>query len=346
MERMMLGLSGIEVSAWCLGTMTWGAQNSEAEGHAQIDRALTAGIDFLDTAEMYPTNPMLEETIGDTERVIGSWLARTGRRRDVVIATKISGAGGKARGGGGITAKELPVAVNASLERLRTDVIDLYQFHWPQRGSYHFRQNWSFDPTMQVTAEVEDNIAAVMETLKDLVEAGKIRAFGLSNESAWGTMRWIEASARTGGPRVASIQNEYSLLCRYFDTDLAELCHHEDVPLLAWSPLAAGLLTGKYQGGKVPSGSRMSVTPRLGGRKTDRAFHAVSAYLTVAERHGLDPAMMALAWVRRRPVPTIPIIGATDLDQLEIALSAVDLMLDDAVLEDLAAVHHAHPMPY
>ncbi len=346
MQRMELGRTGIEVSAWCLGTMTWGAQNTEAEGHAQIDRALAAGIDFLDTAEMYPTNPVREETIGDTERVIGTWLDRTGRRQDVVVATKISGAGGAARSGRGITASELAVAVDASLERLRTDVIDLYQFHWPQRGSYHFRQNWTFDPTTQVTAEVEDNVASVMQVLKDLVQAGKIRAFGLSNESAWGTMRWLEAAARVGGPPVASIQNEYSLLCRYFDTDLAEFCHHEDLPLLAWSPLAAGLLTGKYQGGKVPAGSRMSVTPGLGGRKTDRAFGAVAAYLDVAERHGLDPAAMALAWVRQRPVPTIPIIGATDLDQLEIALSAVELTLDVAVLDDIAAVHRAHPMPY
>jgi aryl-alcohol dehydrogenase-like predicted oxidoreductase len=185
-----------------------------------------------------------------------------------------------------------------------------------------------------------------METLASLVAAGKIRAFGLSNETAWGTLRWIDAAARLGGPRVASVQNEYSLLCRHFDTDLAELCHHEDIPLMAFSPLAAGLLTGKYQGGRVPPGSRMSRTPNLGGRKTDRAFAAVAAYLDVAERHGYDPAAMALAWVRQRPVPTIPIIGATDLDQLEVALSAAEITLAPEILDDLAAIHRAHPMPF
>ena len=346
MERVTLGRSGIEVSAWCLGTMTWGAQNTEAEAHAQIDRAVDVGIDFLDTAEMYPTNPVREETIGDTERVIGSWLKRSGRRQDIVIATKISGEGARARGGRGITAAELPSAVDASLERLGTDVVDLYQFHWPQRGSYHFRNVWTYDPTGQVTAEVEDNVAEVMEALAALVKTGKIRAFGLSNETAWGTMRWTGAAERTGGPRVASVQNEYSLLCRLFDTDMAELCHHEEVTLLAFSPLAAGLLTGKYQGGRVPEGSRMSITRNLGGRRTDRAFEAVSAYLDVAERHGYDPAAMALAWVRQRPVPTIPIIGATDLDQLEIALSATEITLGQEVFDDIAAVHRAHPMPF
>jgi aryl-alcohol dehydrogenase-like predicted oxidoreductase len=346
MRRTTLGRSGIEVSAWCLGTMTWGAQNTEAEGHAQIDRALDAGIDFLDTAELYPTNPVRAETIGDTERVIGAWLARTGRRQDVVIATKISGPGSPARGGRGITAAELAPAVEGSLRRLRTDVIDLYQFHAPQRGSYHFRRHWGFDPRGQDTAEVEDNMAAVMEALAALVTAGKIRAFGLSNESAWGTMRWLSVAEGQGGPRVAAVQNEYSLLCRLFDTDMAELCHHEEVTLLAWSPLAAGLLSGKYQDGAIPRGSRMSVTPELGGRRTDRAFAAVGAYLEVARRHGLDPAAMALAWVAQRPVPTIPIVGATDLDQLDLALSAVDLTLCEDVLADLDAVHRTHPLPF
>jgi aryl-alcohol dehydrogenase-like predicted oxidoreductase len=346
MERTTLGRSGIEVSAWCLGTMTWGAQNTEAEGHAQIDRALDAGIDFLDTAEMYPTNPVRAETIGDTERIIGAWFERTGRRQDVVLATKISGPGSPARDGRGITAAELAPAVDAALRRLRTDVIDLYQFHAPQRGSYHFRGHWRFDPTAQDSAEVEDNMAAVMEALGSLVTAGKVRALGLSNESAWGTMRWLSMAEGHGGPRVAAVQNEYSLLCRLFDTDMAELCHHEEVTLLAWSPLAAGLLTGKYQDSVVPEGSRMAVTPELGGRRTQRAFAAVAAYLDVARRHGLDPAAMALAWVAQRPVPTIPIVGATSLDQLEVVLSATGLTLAPEILAELDAVHRAHPLPY
>jgi aryl-alcohol dehydrogenase-like predicted oxidoreductase len=346
MERTTLGRSGIEVSAWCLGSMTWGTQNTEAEGHAQIDRALDAGIDFLDTAEVYPTNPVRAETVGNTEKIIGSWLKKTGRRQDVVIATKISGKGQMARDGRGITAAELGHALDASLRRLGTDVIDLYQFHVPQRGHYHFRRNWSYDPTTQDTAGVAANMADVMEALAGFAKAGKIRAFGLSNETAWGTLAWIRAAEAAGAPRVASIQNEYSLLCRHFDTDLAEACHHEEVTLLAYSPLAAGLLTGKYQGGRIPPGSRMSLTPDLGGRKTDRAFGAVAAYHDVAERHGLDPVAMALAWVRQRPVPTIPILGATSLDQLELCLAASEITLGREVLGDIAAVSRAHPMPY
>ncbi len=347
MKRMTLGRTGIEVSEYCLGTMTWGTQNTEAEGHDQIDRALAAGVDFLDTAEMYPTNPVTAETVGNTEEIVGTWVARSKRRDEVVIATKISGAnGGFVRDGRGIYPDTLREAVDASLRRLQTDMIDLYQFHWPNRGSYHFRQSWTFDPTSQDTAEVRDNMDAVMEVLAELVAAGKIRAFGLSNESAWGTMQWIAAAERTGGPRVASVQNEYSLLCRFFDLDLAETCHHEDVTLLAFSPLAAGMLSGKYQDGQIPEGSRMTRTPDLGGRKTDRAFKAIDAYLDVARRHGLDPCQMALAWTRTRPVPTIPIFGATTTAQLETALGAVDLTLDQQVLDDIAAIYRTHPQPY
>ena len=347
MKRRTLGRTGMEVSELCLGTMTWGTQNTEAEGHAQLDRALDAGIDFIDTAEMYPTNPVTAETVGETERIIGTWLARSGRRGDVTIATKITGPNaGVVRGGAGISPAALREAVDASLRRLQTDVIDLYQLHGPNRGSYHFRQNWSYDPTGQDRAEIIANMDEVISALAELVTAGKIRAFGLSNETAWGVMQWNAAAERTGGPRVATIQNEYSLMARLFDTDLAETCHHEGVTLLAFSPLAAGLLSGKYQGGVVPEGSRMSRTPALGGRRTDRAFEAVAAYLDVAERHGLDPCAMALAWARSRPVPTIPILGATSLDQLEIALSSTDLTLSDAVLDDITAVHKAHPMPF
>ncbi len=347
MKRMKLGRTGIEVSDYCLGSMTWGAQNTEAEGHAQLDRALDAGIDFIDTAEMYPTQPVTAETVGATERIIGSWLARTGHRDRVVLATKITGDnGGFVREGRGIDAGALREAVEASLGRLGTDVIDLYQLHWPNRGSYHFRKHWAYDPTNQDTAAVRAHMDEIMGVMAELVAAGKVRAFGLSNETAWGTQQWIAAAERTGGPRVATVQNEYSLLCRLFDTDLAETCHHEEVTLLAFSPLGAGLLTGKYQGGRVPEGSRMSRTPDLGGRKTERAFAAVDAYLEVARRHGLDPSAMALAWIRTRPVPSIPILGATSLDQLETALGAVDLTLDQAVLNDLAAAYRAHPLPY
>ena len=347
MKRVTLGRTGIEVSEFCLGTMTWGSQNTEAEGHAQIDMALDRGVDFLDTAEMYPTNPVAAETVGRTEEIIGSWIARTGRRDDLVIATKVTGRGNPhVRDGAPITPATLKEAVEASLRRLRTDRIDLYQLHWPNRGSYHFRQNWGYDPSGQDRTQVRADMEALAGVLKDLVAEGKIRAFGLSNESAWGTMAWLRLAEATGAPRVAAVQNEYSLLCRLYDTDMAELSHQEEVTLLAFSPLAAGLLTGKYQGGAVPEGSRASRTPGLGGRVTARVLPAVSAYHEVARRHGLDPVQMAVAFVRARPFPTIPILGATGLDQLELALGAAEVVLTAEVLAEIAAVHKAHPMPY
>lgn len=346
MKTIPLGRTGLEVSEICLGTMTWGSQNDEAEAHAQIERAAEAGCAFMDTAEMYPTTPSSPETVGLTEAIVGAWLARSGRRDEWVVATKMLGPSPLARDGRGITPEDLPEAVHASLRRLRTDRIDLYQLHWPQRGSYHFRQSWSYDPTGQDRAAVRQHMADVMGALARLVEAGDILHFGLSNDTAWGTARWIDEAERGGGPRVASVQNEYSLLCRLFDTDMAEMAHHEEVTLLAYSPLAAGLLSGKYQDGAVPEGSRMAINGALGGRKTPRAFEAVGAYLGVAERHGLDPVRMALAFCRSRPFPVIPIIGATSLDQLDRALGAAEVTLSPEALEDIAAVHKAHPMPY
>ena len=307
MNRLKLGRTGIEVSEYCLGSMTFGTQTPEAEAHAQIDLALSAGIDFLDTAEMYPVNPVSAKTIGGTETIIGNWNAKTGRRSDIVIATKHSGGnGGFVRDGRGIYADTVRDAVEGSLRRLQTDYIDLYQFHWPNRGSYHFRQNWNFDPTAQSSAlETRDEMRGVMEVLKALVDEGKIRAFGLSNDSSWGTMQWLHAADAIGGPRVATLQNEYSLLCRTFDTDLAELSHHEGITLLAFSPLASGYLTGKYKDGAVPAGSRKSLNPGMGGRASPRVDKAVDIYAGIAASHGIDPTHMALQWTRTRPVPTI-----------------------------------------
>lgn len=347
MEYRRLGRTRIEVSALCLGSMTWGTQNTEAEGHAQIDRALDAGINFIDTAEMYPVNPIRAETAGRSEEIIGSWGARTGRRSDVVLATKISGAGQSAvRDGAPISSGAIAEAVEQSLRRLRTDYIDLYQLHWPNRGSYMFRQNWTYDPSGQDRAATIAHMEDVLGALSREVEKGRIRAFGLSNESAWGTAQWIAAAERVGGPRVASIQNEYSLLCRLYDTDLAELSVNEDVGLLAFSPLATGLLTGKYQNGAVPQGSRMTLNPELGGRNTPRVYPAVDAYLGIAARHGLDPAQMALAWCLTRPFMASAIFGATRMEQLDTALGASDLTLGDEILAEIDAAHRVHPMPY
>ncbi len=347
MQMKPLGRTGLMVTDLCLGTMTWGSQNTEPEGHAQIDMALDHGITFIDTAEMYPVNPVRAETVGHTETIIGNWIAKSGRRDEIVLATKISGAnGGFARGGEPIGSGAVVRALEGSLKRLKTDVIDLYQLHWPNRGSYAFRQNWDFDPSRQDRAATLAHMEDTLGELQRQVDAGRIRHFGLSNESAWGTMAWLRAAEATGGPRVAAIQNEYSLLFRMFDTDLAEVAVHEDVGLLAYSPLAAGLLTGKYRNGAVPPKSRMSLNGDLAGRATPRAHQAVEAYREVAARHGLDPVQMAIAFCRSRPFMTSTILGATSTDQLAQALGATELTLSPEVLAEIAAAHRQHPMPY
>lgn len=347
MQKRPLGRTGIEVSVLCLGSMTWGSQNTPAEGHAQIDRALERGVNFIDTAEMYPTTPMSAETTGRTEEIIGDWIKASGRRDDVILATKHSGKGFKhARDGAPITAGSIPEAIEGSLRRLKTDHIDLYQFHWPNRGSYMFRQNWAFDPSAQNRDETIAHMEETLEALQREVARGTIRAFGLSNESAWGMAQWLRLAEAGHGPRAASLQNEYSLMCRLYDTDLAELSVNEDVGLLAFSPLAAGLLSGKYQNGALPTGSRMAINGDLGGRKTPRAFEAIAAYHAVPQTHGLDPVQMALAWCLTRPFMCSAIFGATDMAQLDLALGAADLTLSPEVLSDLDATHKAHPMPY
>ena len=343
-----MGRSGVMVSELCLGTMTFGTQTPEAEGHAQIDMALDRGINFLDTAEMYPVNPISKETIGRTEEIIGTWNAKNpARRGNYILATKHSGAGLKhARDGAPISSETIAETVEGNLRRLQTDYIDLYQFHWPNRGSYMFRQNWNYDPSGQDKAATLANMQDCLEALQKEVEKGTIRHFGLSNESAWGTAQWLRISEDMGLPRVATIQNEYSLLCRLYDTDLAELSVNEDVGLIAFSPLAAGFLTGKYQDGNVPAGSRMSVVENLSGRANPRVYPAVNAYLGIVRKHGIDPVHMALAWCRTRPFMCSAIFGATRLGQLEHILGASDVVLSQECLEDIAVAHKAHPMPY
>ncbi|WP_170477882.1 aldo/keto reductase [Ruegeria arenilitoris] len=348
MEMKPLGRTGIMVSDLCLGTMTFGTQTSEPDAHRQMDMALAAGINFIDAAEMYPVNPVAKETVGRTEEILGNWnAANPSRRGEWVLATKHSGEGFMhARNGAPISAETIPEAIEGSLKRLQTDYIDLYQFHWPNRGSYMFRQNWHYDPSGGNRDVVLSEMRGCLEALKQQVEKGNIRAFGLSNESAWGTAQWLRLADETGGPRVASIQNEYSLLCRLFDTDLAELCLFEDVGLMAFSPLAAGFLSGKYQNGSVPDGSRMSLVPQMGGRKSERVFDAVSAYLEIADRHGLDPVQMSLAWCQARPFMMSAIFGATTENQLQHILNGADLKLSGEVQAEIAEAHKAHPMPY
>ncbi len=347
MHMTKLGRTGIEVSKFCLGSMTWGTQNTTAEGHEQIDAALAGGINFVDTAEMYPVNPLSAETQGRTEEVIGDWFAAGGSRDRMVLATKHSGNGiAYVRGGGDITAASIPEAIDGSLARLKTDYIDLYQFHWPNRGSYMFRKNWAYDPSSQDRARTLQDMEDCLGALQIEVDRGRIRAFGMSNESAWGLSQWANVAERGVGPRVASVQNEYSLLCRLADTDVAEACHNEDIGMLSFSPLACGLLTGKYQDDAMPEKSRMTLSPELGGRKTPRVFEAVSAYLGIAQKHGLDPVQMAMAFVRDRPFMASVIFGATTMPQLELILAGADLELSEEVLADINLAHRTHPMPY
>jgi aryl-alcohol dehydrogenase-like predicted oxidoreductase len=341
-----LGRTGISVSQICLGTMTWGTQNSEEEAHEQMNYAVEKGVNFFDTAELYPTTPLSAETYGHTEQFIGSWFEKTGKRKDVVLATKVAGHGRSyIRGGEGADAKNMTLAVEASLKRLKTDYIDLYQIHWPNRGHFHFRQNWHYDPFKQDRAKAAANILEILETAGTLVKDGKVRAIGLSNETTWGIQKYLTLSEQKGLPRVASVQNEYNLLYRHFDLDLAELSHHEDVGLLAYSPLAAGILSGKYQNGEKPSGSRASINGDLGGRLQPLQEAPTKAYLEIAAKHGLDPSAMALAFCLTRRFMASVIIGATTMDQLKTDIGATDVKLSHEVLDEIEKVHRQYPMP-
>jgi aryl-alcohol dehydrogenase-like predicted oxidoreductase len=346
MQTLTLGKTGMTVSELCLGTMTWGTQNTEAEGHAQADMALDHGVTFWDTAEMYPVNPVRAETAGRTEEIIGTWLAARKQRDRLVIATKVSGKSQILRPGQPITGATMRAAVEGSLRRLQTDYIDLYQLHWPNRGSYHFRQAWRYAPTGTDKVAETASMTDILTTAQALVAEGKIRAIGLSNESVWGAARWLHLADTLGLPRMATVQNEYSLLCRQFDTDWAELSLIEDMPLLAFSPLATGLLSGKYAGDVIPEGSRRSLNNDLGGRITPQVFPAVAAYLGIAARHGLDPCQMAIAFCRSRPFSTVPIIGATTLGQLRTNLGAATVTLSPEVLGEIGETHRAYPAPY
>lgn len=347
MKTIKLGRTDIDITDLCLGTMTFGNQTPQDDAHRQIDMSLDAGLNFIDTAEMYPVNPIRAETVGLSEKIIGNWLAANGRRDEVVIATKVSGDNpGWVRDGQGYDGKVITAAIETSLARLQTDVIDLYQMHWPMRGSYMFRQNWTFDPSQQDRQQTLDHMMDVLGALDAAVKAGKIRAIGMSNESTWGMTKWIDCAEAAGLPRMASVQNEYSLMCRLYDTDMAEMAVNEDVTLLAFSPLACGLLTGKYNDGAVPAGSRMSIGPDLGGRMTPRTLPIAQSYVDLAAKHGVDPVHMALAWQHTRPFAVSAIFGATTSDQLAHILAGKDVTLSADLISDIDALHRANPMPY
>lgn len=346
MKYRKLGTTDIDVSVICLGTMTWGRQNTESEGHEQMDYALEQGVNFFDTAEMYAVPPT-PDTYGKTESIIGTWFADRKNRDQVILASKIAGPGpGWIRDGKGkIDRKNILEAIEGSLKRLQTDYIDLYQLHWPNRGSYHFSQQWNYQPKFDKN-KVEDNFVEVLETLNDLIKQGKIRNIGLSNETAWGAAKYLELSDKHGLPRMMSMQNEYNLLCRLFEPDLHEMALTEKCGLLAWSPLATGMISGKYLDGKRPEGTRWSLDGQSMSRDTKQANDAVRAYIKVAEKHGLDVCQMALAFVNSRPFVTANIIGATTMDQLKTNIDSINLDLSDDVLKDIQEVFRDYPMPY
>jgi aryl-alcohol dehydrogenase-like predicted oxidoreductase len=341
-----LGTTNLDVSAICLGTMTWGVQNTEAEAHEQMDYALAQGVNFFDTAEMYAVPPSAE-TYGKTETMIGTWFAARKNRDKIILATKIAGNGLKwIHDGSDINRASITASVEASLKRLQTDYIDLYQLHWPNRGSYHFGQHWTYKIKNSTNEHELANFTEVLTTLQELIAAGKIRHIGLSNETAWGTMKYLQISENADLPRVQSIQNEYSLLYRLHEPDLMEISIREKVGLLAWSPLAAGMLSGKYANGARPTGSRWTLSNRFNQRDTPQAHAAVDRYLAVAKKHNLDAAQMAIAFVLSRPFVTAAIIGATNMQQLKTDIAAHELVLSKEVLADIAEVRRDFPIPF
>lgn len=348
MQYRKLGRTGLDVSLLCLGTMTWGRQNTESEGHEQMDYAAAKGINFFDTAEMYPIPPTAD-TQGRTEEIIGTWFKARKNRDKIILASKIVGPGMpwvRDTDGGKIKRAAILEAVEGSLKRLQTDYIDLYQLHWPNRPNYHWSKQWNFHPQdVDINAE-RDNFLEVLQTIDECVKAGKLRHFGLSNESAWGLMQYLDISTKHNLPRVASIQNEYSLTMRLFEPDLAEIALFENAGLLAWSPLAGGMLSGKYLGGGRPQGSRWSIDHRPAHRDTPQANAAVKAYIDVAKKHGLDACQMALAFVNSKPFVTANIIGATTMEQLKTNIDSINVKLSQEVLADIDTVYRQYPMPY
>ena len=346
MKMNRLGRTDILVSEICLGTMTWGSQNTREEAYQQMDYALDHGVNFFDTAELYPTTPLSAETYADTERLMGDWFEKTGNRDKVVLATKVAGPGRPyIREGKPITGAVVRQALDASLTRLKTDYVDLYQIHWPNRGHFHFRGAWNYNPYKQDKTRASADIAEILDALGDCVKAGKLRAVGLSNETTWGTQKYLTLAEAKGLPRVATIQNEYNLLYRHYDLDLAELSHHEDVGLLAYSPLAGGILSGKYLDGKKPAGSRGSINGDIGGRLVPHQEAATRAYVELAAKHEIDPSAMALAFCLTRPFMASVIIGATTMQQLKVNISAADLTLSEEVTKGIATIHRLYPMP-
>lgn len=348
MEKRRLGRTDLHVSSLSLGTMTFGEQNTEAEGHAQMDMALEHGVNLFDAAELYPIPPKAE-TQGRTEEIIGSWIKARGNRDKVVLATKMVGRSANTWfRDGGVTANlsraHVEEAVDKNLKRLQTDYIDLYQIHWPDRAVSGFGSN----PTIWQAPKPVDDEVPIEETLSalaDQVKAGKIRHIGLSNESAWGTMTWLATAERLGLPRVVSIQNAYSLVNRTYEVGLAEIGLREDVGLLAYSALAQGYLTGKYRDGALPAGARKTLFDRLNRYEKPGAEEAINAYLDLAAELGIAPSQLAIAFARSRSFMTSVILGATSLAQLEHDLASLEVTITPEIEKKITAIFQKHGSP-
>ena len=346
MQKSILGRTSIEVSKICLGTMTYGRQNTEKEAHLQMDTALEHGVNFFDTAEMYSAPPSAESQ-GKTEEYIGRWFKSSRKRDQVVLASKVIGRGfnipwireGQSR----LNQTNIRAAIEGSLQRLQTDYIDLYQLHWPDREMSLFGKNG----VGYSRAQNEDAVAfeETLSALQELVDEGKIRSVGLSNESPWGTMKFLELAEQGKGPRMASIQNAYSLLNRSFEVGLAEIALREDCGLLAYAPLAAGTLSGKYLNGAKPAGARRTEFTGQTRYMTANADDAVQAYVDLANKHNIDPSQMALAFVHQQSFVTSTIIGATNQSQLLNTLESIDLTLSDDLMNELQAIHQIYTYP-
>ncbi|UWX54756.1 aldo/keto reductase [Maribacter litopenaei] len=334
----------IEVSKICLGTMTWGNQNTEEEGHEQMDYALDQGINFFDTAELYPI-PAHPDRHSLTEKIIGTWFKKNGNRDKVVLASKIAGKADftKFIRTTGFTRESIIEALEGSLKRLQTDYIDLYQLHWPERNTNYFGQRGY---NHQATDYWEDNIHQVLETLRDLMREGKIRHVGISNETPWGTMRFLEESkVHASLPRTITIQNPYNLLNRLFEVGLAEISMRENIGLLAYSPLGFGVLSGKYLGNRLPEGSRIALFPNYKRYSSETAVKATRKYYELAQEHNISLAQMALAYVNTRPFLTSNIIGATSMKQLKENIGSIDITLTAELIEGIEKIHNEHPNP-
>ena len=333
--------TNIEVSKICLGSMTWGNQNTEAEGHEQMDFALDQGVNFIDTAELYPV-PATAEISGRTSKIIGTWLKKRSNRDKVVIASKIAGGGDYTAHirTTGFSPGAIKDAIDLELERLQTDYIDVYQLHWPERDTNRFGvRDFKLDESWK------DNFNEILHSLDKEVKAGRIRQIGISNENSWGTMRYLEESKNHNLPRVVTIQNAYSLLTRTFETDLAEVSLRENVGLLAYSPMAFGVLSGKYIQGNARDNARLKLFPRFARYSGEQATNATKKYLKIAEDNNLSLAQMSLAFVNQQPFVTSTIIGATNMNQLKDNIESIDLVLSDEILSQIDEVHNAIPNP-